>query len=151
MSCRYKFGDKVIIKNYPGVITSIYQRTDNPGFICTVTFDNKNLIPNKMDFKEEEIKYSSEHNIGSKNNTKTTCTCGTTVTYGRVPVESHSEYCDLKTNKNTRLNTSFKGKTKPPGSISNTQIDSSYSDLMDQFEQMLGTDDDEDDFGFYGI
>ena len=147
MACKYKFGDRVEVNGHKGKITSVYQRTNNPGYICTVTFDDTKLIPNRMDFKEEVIKMVGE-NIQS--DTELKCNCGTEKTYGKVPVNGHSHYCDLVTKKNTgsKLKVEFKKEdVKPPGAYSNDP----YEDLLDQFELMLGSDDDDDDFGFYGI
>lgn len=52
---KYKYGDKVQVNGHKGTITRIV-RKHSGDYICTVTFDDPNLIPPFMDFPENHIK-----------------------------------------------------------------------------------------------
>lgn len=124
MACKFKYGDKVKVGNNTGKIVSIIK--DHFSYICKVKFDNRFLIPQEMEYEEcliEMVEAAPESNVK--------CTCGVEATYGKVSVKNHSDYCDLK---------------NPP---KEKEVEDSHNDLLDQFELMLGIDDDDDDFGFF--
>ena len=129
MACKFKYGDKVKAGDHKGKIISITK--EGYEYIYTVKFDNKFLIPPKMDYKESDLKMlePAPASAGVK------CTCGIAATYGKVAIENHSNYCDLKNPQKEK------------------EVEDSHNDLLDQFELMLGIDDDDDDddFGFYGV
>lgn len=129
MNCKFKYGDRVWAGNHAGKIISI--RKYNSNYICKVKFENRFLIPQEMEYKESELELIKESKTENSNN-KPKCTCGIEATYGKVAIENHSNYCDLK---------------NPP---KEKEVEDSYNDLLDQFELMLGIDDDDDDdFGFF--
>lgn len=113
MTCKFKYGDRVIVGEHTGKVVSIAK--DYIHYICTVRFDNENLIPREMIYEECQLKMIGEEN--KKEEKK--CNCGVTITYGKVPIESHSNYCDLR--KETQ---------------------------QDLYEPII-EDEDEDDFGTY--
>ena len=125
MACKFKYGDKVRVGNHTGKIISIIK--DHIHYICKVKFDNRFLIPQEMEYEEHLIEMVEE--APASKNAK--CTCGITATYGEVPIKNHSDYCDLK---------------NPQKEV---QENYNHNDLLEQFESMIGTDDDDDDFGFY--
>ena len=131
MACKFKCGDKVKAGDHKGKIISITK--EGYEYICTVKFDNRFLIPPKMDYKESDLKMLEPAPASAE----VKCTCGIATTYGKIPVENHRYYCDLVKDKQRREN----------------QVKEDEDDLLRQFEIMLGTDDDDDDddFGFYGI
>jgi hypothetical protein len=127
MACKFKYGDKVKAGGHDGKVISISK--EDYGYTCTVKFDNRFLIPPKMDYKESELEM-----VEAAPESSVKCTCGIEATYGKIPVENHKYYCDLVKEKERLEN-----KKKEDD-----------DDLLKQFEIMLGTDDDDDDdFGFY--
>lgn len=57
MSCRFKYGDKVIVNGKNGTIKSITK--DHIHYICKVEFDNRFLIPREMEFEECQISFAN--------------------------------------------------------------------------------------------
>lgn len=128
MACKFKYGDKVKAGSHTGKVVSITK--ERYGYTCTVKFDNRFLIPPKMDYPESELEMVE----AAPESSQAKCTCGIAVTYGKIPVENHKYYCDLVKQEKKR------------------EEDDSMDNLLAEFELMLnGDDDDDDDFGFYGI
>jgi hypothetical protein len=128
MACKFKYGDRVKAGSHDGKIVSI--KSDGNGYVCTVKFDNRFLIPREMDYADFDLELIEEAPAPSH----VKCTCGTEATYGKIPVENHKYYCDLVTQK---------GKKAKRDDV---------DDLLKEFELMLGSDDDDDDdFGFFGV
>lgn len=126
MTCKFKYGDRVRIGTHVAKVVSVYK--DHRHYMCKVKFENRFLIPQEMEYTEDDLELLEVSKLKDRK-----CTCGMYATYGNIPEQNHSDYCDLK-------------KT-PEEDSDNYNTDS----LLEQFELMLGNDDDDDDFGFYGV
>lgn len=135
MNDKFKFGDKVIVGSHTGKIISI--RKDGIYKTYRVKFDNRFLIPQEMDYKESELELIESSSAEKTDVQGVKCTCGIEATYGHIPKENHSEYCDLLNKKNV-------------GKKSYDNKNEEEDDLINQFQLMLDAySDDDDDFGFF--
>jgi hypothetical protein len=129
MACKFKHGDRVRVGNKAGKVKSISYGVS--GCIYGVEFDDAFSVPPEKYAHENDLEFLKKEE--NKNFKK--CTCGTEATFGKVPAEKHAYYCDL-------INSKEKEKEK----FKIEKDDEDY--LLEQFELMLGIDDD-DGFGFF--
>lgn len=139
MSCKFQYGDKVKVVGKSGKIISVRKDYSNNDYICTVKFDNRFERPQEKEYKEYELQLIEKKNGKSNIKNEKKCTCGIEATYGYIPKENHSEYCDL-------LKKEVEKVAKKDYSV---REDEEF--LLEQFQMMLNNypDDDEDDFGFF--
>jgi hypothetical protein len=55
MSCKFKYGDRVIANGHKGQVISVHKKGSQ--FICRVKFENRGLFPGEMDFLDERLSF----------------------------------------------------------------------------------------------
>jgi len=140
MACKFKFGDKVKVAKHFGKISSV--KSNGIDYICRVKFDNGDLIPNEMEYKESEIDF-----INGGDNSCPICHTPWTETKFGNKVWKDCNRCGKKSEdilamkeENSKIKTDFTGETNPYGSFTDKTMD----DLAEELEKL-----DFDDFGFY--
>lgn len=142
MSCKFKYGDKVIVFGYKGTITSIRKEVDE--YICTVSFENTTLIPSQMDYKEKHISF--------QNNDENCCpACGDS---WKVSVFNNQTWKDCIRCNKTQEQLLEESKYPPKIKADNLKpvgFPNGDQELLEEFEKIIngGNDnasDDDDDF-----
>tara|TARA_R100000951_G_scaffold101420_1_gene92913 strand:- start:11965 stop:12411 length:447 start_codon:yes stop_codon:yes gene_type:complete len=142
MRSTFKYGDKVLVGKHLGKVVSI--RDVDGKYICTVKFDDKNLIPSEMDYEERHLKleYSPDKHCPICGDEYQVVKFNMHVWKDCLTCKDKKEnlekiHADEKYRK-SKLNTDFKN-TKIPGSYSEQE-----ETLLKEFEKMLDQDDDDE-------
>ena len=56
----FKYGDRVIVSGHKATVISVYTNIDGDYF-CKVRFEDKNLIPNEMDYPDSFLKFDFDY------------------------------------------------------------------------------------------
>lgn len=143
MLSKFKYGDRVKAGKNLGKVVSI--RRGTVGHFCMVKFDNQRLIPDEMEYKEEELEFEDGRTIGCP-------ICRTPwheVRFGnnlwKDCLKCNKKEEDIIEMQKSKTKPDFTGKTKPPGFYSNQE-------LVDEIQKSLDADYDDyddDDFGLF--
>lgn len=139
MTPKFKYGDEILAGPHEGKIVSVIKTSS--GYRCSVRFDDKKLKPSVMTYDEQDVKFRYDHTEVCP-----FCRNKWKITKYNKQVWKDCTKCNGKAedlideHKMIQDNTVKKKHT----------IEDKEKALLDEFEKLLD-EDEEEDFGFFGI